>query len=282
MKKLLLLGLAFAITVSAAFAGGNKDAGGSLEKIKKSGVIRIGVFSDKIPFGYVDEKGDYQGYDVYFARRIAKDLLGDEKKVRFVPLEAAARVASLEADKVDIVLANFTKTDERAKLVDFALPYMKVKLGLVSPDSAPITDIQQLIGNPLPLIVNKGTTAEIYFRENYPTIQLLAFDQNTEAFNALKDGRGAALAHDNTEVFAWAILNAGFSVPNSVGSIGNADTINPAVRKGNAELLNWLNDEIANKLGDNFFHEDYKATLEPVYGNNVDPEAVVVEKGVVR
>jgi polar amino acid transport system substrate-binding protein len=180
------------------------------------------------------------------------------------------------------VLANFTKTDERAKLVDFALPYMKVKLGIVSPDSKPITGIEQLIGNPLPLIVNKGTTAEIYFREQYPNIQLLVFDQNTEAFNALKDGRGAALAHDNTEVFAWAILNPGFSVPNPVGSIGNADTINPAVRKGNAELLAWLNDEITGKLGDAFFHEDYKATLEPVYGNKVDPESVVVEKGVVR
>jgi polar amino acid transport system substrate-binding protein len=281
MKKLMLVGLALVLTVSAVSARGKSD-GGSLDKIRKAGVIRIGVFSDKIPFGYVDEKGAYQGYDVYFARRIAKDLLGDEQKVQFVPLEAAARVASLESDKVDIVLANFTKTDERAQLVDFALPYMKVKLGLVSPDSAPITDIEQLADNPLPLIVNKGTTAEIYFRENYPNIPLLAFDQNTEAFNALKDGRGAALAHDNTEVFAWAILNPGFSVPNSVGSIGNADTINPAVRKGNAELLAWLNDEIANKLGDTFFHEDYRATLEPVYGNKVDPEAVVVEKGVVK
>ena len=281
MKRLVLTVLACALTVSAVFAGGKSDTG-SLERIRKAGVVRIGVFSDKIPFGYVDEHGEYQGYDVYFARRIAKDLLGDEKKVQFVPLEAAARVASLESDKVDIVLANFTKTEERAKLVDFALPYMKVKLGLVSPDSAPITGIEQLVNNPLPLIVNKGTTAEIYFRENHPNIKLLAFDQNTEAFNALKDGRGAALAHDNTEVFAWAILNPGFSVPNSAGSIGSADTINPAVRKGNAELLAWLNDEIANKVGDNFFHEDYRATLEPVYGSKVDPEAVVVEKGAVR
>lgn len=217
MKKCAVFGAAAVVMLSLVFASCGKSGGGTIAAIKKAEVIRIGMFSDKIPFGYVDEKGEYQGYDVYFARRIAKD-----------------------------------------------------------------PDIAQLSGNPLPLIVNKGTTAEIYFRENHPDIPLLAFDQNTEAFNALKDGRGAALAHDNTEVFAWAILNPGFSVPNSVGSIGNADTINPAVRKGNAELLAWLNDEISAKLGDTFFHDDYKATLEPVYGSKVDPESVVVEKGAVR
>ena len=46
----------------------------SLDAIKKSGTIKIGVFSDKKPFGYVDDKGKYQGYDVYFANRLAKDL----------------------------------------------------------------------------------------------------------------------------------------------------------------------------------------------------------------
>ena len=44
----------------------------------------------------------------------------------------------LVADKVDITLANFTKTPERARVVDFALPYMKVSLGVVSPDGAVI------------------------------------------------------------------------------------------------------------------------------------------------
>ena len=45
----------------------------SLDEIKAAGVVRIGVFSDKAPFGYVDSKGEYQGYDVYFAKRIAQD-----------------------------------------------------------------------------------------------------------------------------------------------------------------------------------------------------------------
>jgi polar amino acid transport system substrate-binding protein len=280
MKKGILKGaalalLAFAVTVSA-FAKGAQEQG--VDAIKKAGKVRIGVFTDKDPFGYVDSKGVYQGYDVYFARRIAKDLLGSESKVEFVPVEAASRVEFLQSGKVDIILANFTVTPQRAEVVDFALPYMKVALGIVSPDSAPITDISQLKGKKL--IVDKGTTAEQYFTENYPDIELLKFDQNTEAFNALLDGRGAALAHDNTFLFAWAVQHPGYTT--TIESIGSLDTIAPAVQKGNKTLLDWLNNEISTGLGATFFHDDYKATLIPVYGNTVDPESVVVEKGQVK
>ena len=50
----------------------------SIEAIKQRGTIKIGVFSDKAPFGYVDSNGENQGFDVYIAKRFAKDLLGDE------------------------------------------------------------------------------------------------------------------------------------------------------------------------------------------------------------
>jgi len=272
VKTLIMLTLALTLAAPAAFAAGE------LDKIKAAGKIRIGVFSDKPPFGYVDENGDNDGYDVYFAKRIAKDLLGDESKVEFVLVEAASRMEVLESNKVDIVLANFTVTEERAKRVDFAKPYMKVALGVVSPEKAVITDVAQLKGQKL--IVNKGTTADSYFSEKHPEITLLKYDQNTEAFNALRDGRGAALAHDNTLIFAWINENPGFKA--GIDFLGNLDTIAPAVKKGNTELLEWLNEEIV-KLGqENFFHADYEATLKPIYGDTVDPETVVIEGGVIN
>lgn len=255
-----------------------EDAAGtarSLEDIKASGTIKIGVFSDKNPFGYVDENGEVQGYDVYFAKRIAKDLLGSEDAVEFVYVEAASRVEYLESAKVDIILANFTVTDERKEKVDFALPYMKVALGVVSPEGALITDVEQLNGKKL--IVVKGTTAESFFTENYPDIELVKFDEYQEAYDALADGRGDAFSTDNTEVLAWALQNPGFAV--GIESIGNLDTIAPAVQKGNAELLNWINEEIKALADEQFFHADYEETLAPVYGESVDPESLVVEGG---
>ncbi len=247
----------------------------TVDEIKKSGKIVIGVFSDKAPFGYVDENGKYQGYDVYFAERIAKDLGVD---VEYVSTDPASRVEYAATGKVDIILANFTVTEERAQQVDFALPYMKVKLGIVSPDSALITDVEQLKGKQL--IVVKGTTAETYFEKNYPEITLQKYDEYADAYNALLDGRGDAFSTDNTEVLAWAIKNPGFTV--GIDALGNADTIAPAVQKGNTTLLNWLNEEIENLGKENFFHADYEATLAEVYGDAANPDNLVVEGGKVE
>ncbi|MFT4104152.1 MAG: cysteine ABC transporter substrate-binding protein [Lacrimispora sp.] len=290
-KKVLgaLLGVAMAASLLAGCgqAGGTKESAGAaggasaqartLEEIKKDGTIKIGVFSDKNPFGYVDSNGEIQGYDVYFAKRMAKDLLGGEDKVEFVYVEAASRVEYLKSAKVDVILANFTVTDERKEQVDFALPYMKVALGVVSPDANLIKDVAELKDKTL--IVVKGTTAETYFSQNHPEVKLLKFDEYQEAYDALLDGRGDAFSTDNTEVLAWAIQNKGFTV--GIESIGNLDTIAPAVQKGNKELLDWINSEIETLGKEQFFHKNFEETLKPVYGDEIDPENLVVEGGQV-
>lgn len=277
-KKITALLAAAAAALSLAACASNDGASNAgfrtVDEIKKSGEITIGVFSDKNPFGYVDNNGEYQGYDVYYAKRIAQDL-GVELKL--VPVEAASRVEFLETGKVDIILANFTVTEERAQKVDFALPYMKVALGVVSPESAPINDVSELNGKTL--IVVKGTTAETYFTENCPEVKLQKYDEYNEAYSALQDGRGDAFSTDNTEVLAWAMANPGFTV--GVESLGSLDAIAGAVTKGNTTLLNWMNDEIKALADEQFFHADYDATLAAVYGTSVDKDNLVVEGGVM-
>lgn len=271
--KVLALALALSLLFAAAALADSRVR--TLQDIKDSGTLVIGVFSDKKPFGYVDENGDYQGYDVYFARRLAQDL-GVELKL--VSVDAPNRVEYLTSAKVDIILANFTVTPARAEVVDFALPYMKVALGVVSPDSALITTAEQLAGKTL--IVSKGTTAETYFAENHPEVRLLKFDTYTEAFNALLDGRGDALSTDNTEVLAWALENPGFTV--GIESLGSLDTIAPAVQKGNDTVRAYIDEEIKALAAENFFHADFDATLKDVYGEAVNPDSLVVEGGVIE
>ena len=247
----------------------------TVQEIKDSGVIRIGVFTDKAPFGYIDENGKNQGYDVYFTDRLAKDL---GVQVEYISLDPASRVEYAETGKADIVAANFTVTPERAEKVDFSLPYMKVSLGVVSPDGAVIKSVEELKDKTL--IVSKGTTAEYYFSKNHPEIKLQKYDSYADAYNALLDGRGDAFSTDNTEVLAWAKSNPGFTV--GIESLGDVDTIAVAVQKGNTDLLDWINNEIKELGKENFFHEAYKATLEPIYGDSADPDSIVVEGGEVK
>ncbi|EOR08948.1 cysteine ABC transporter substrate-binding protein [Acinetobacter genomosp. 15BJ] len=245
----------------------------SIEQIKKNGVVRIGVFSDKPPFGYLDAQGKNQGFDVEIAKHVAKDLLGDENKVQFVLTEAANRVEYLKANKVDIIFANFTVTPEREQVVDFAKPYLKVALGVVSPKDKPITDLAQLKDQTL--LVNKGTTADSFFSKQHPEIKLQKYEQNTETFDALKDGRGVALAHDNLLVLAWAKENPNYTV--GITNLGEQDLIAPAVQKGNKELLDWLNQDLEKLAKQGVIHQAYEKTLKPVYGDGIPAKDLIIE-----
>lgn len=238
----------------------------SLEQIKKNGVFRVAVFADNPPFGYVDSSGKPQGFDVVLAKKVTNDLLGDESKVEFVVTEAANRVEFLKSGKADAVFASFSVTPERKEVVDFAQPYLKAALGIVSPKAKTITDIQQLDGKTL--IVNKGSTSDLYFTKNYPKINLLKFEQNTDAFNALKDGRGDAISQDSTYALAWAKENPTFVA--GIQQIGNQDFIAPGVKKGNTQLLNWLNTEIKTLQKNGEIQKIYDQTLKPIYGAELD------------
>ena len=254
---------------AAGSAAGSDTVYRTLDEIKADGTVNIGVFSDKNPFGYVDENGEYQGYDVYFANRLGEDL-GVE--VNFVSTEAANRIEYLQTGKVDIILANFTVTPERAEEVDFALPYMNVALGVISPDSNVITSLDDWKADDQ-MIVISGTTAETYLVKNYPNIPLQKYDSYATAKNALENGNGVAWANDNTEVIAFAKQNTGYTV--GIPSLGSQDTIAPAVSQGNTTVLDWLNEEIKALGEENFFHKDYEETLVDTYGLDYEDELVV-------
>jgi len=278
-KKIAAAGLAAVTALSllagTAIAQEADTVYRTVDEIKESGTINIGVFSDKAPFGYVDEYGKYQGYDIYFAERIGEDL-GVE--INYVSTEAASRIEYLQTGKVDIILANFTVTEERAQEVDFALPYMNVALGVVSPNDRVITDLSE-IGSDDRVIVISGTTAETYLVKNNPEITLQKFDTYASAKEAFENGTGVAWANDNTEVIAFAIENEGYTV--GIDELGNADTIAPAVSKGNESLLNWLNEEIKSLGEEKFFHAAYEATLAEIYGLDYE-DTLVVEGGDVE
>ena len=228
----IIMGIvALIVVVSAAYFGFtqpnlNSGTAGSrwsnengVSEIKRRGYIRVAVFGDLPPYGWVNEQGKRVGYDV----------------------------------------------------VDFAKPYMKVSVGVISPKNAPINSAQELKGKKL--IVTKGTTAENYFAKQ-SGVNLLKFDSKTQQFNALKNGRGAALADDNSYLYAWVKKNPKYVV--GIKSIGPRQYVAPAVKKGNRSLLKWTNHEITKLTKEGFFVQDYQKELAPYFGKDIKPTDIVL------
>ncbi|MGN4821598.1 transporter substrate-binding domain-containing protein [Bacillus cereus group sp. MYBK139-2] len=286
MKKFLTFIIIGLLSILVVACGSNEKKtektsakpSGKIEEIKERGELVVAVFTDKPPFGYVDKDGKNVGFEIDMAKRFAKDLLGDESKVKFVPVEAASRIPYLQSDKVDFVLANMTATDERKKVVDFTNPHLKVAVQVLVKDGSPIQSVKDLEGKKV--IVTKGTTADIYLTKNMKNVELIKFDKNTEALQALKDGRADAYAQDNLVLLSWANKNPGFHLLKD--KLGGDDLIAIAVKKGNKEVHDWINKELE-KLGkENFLHTLYDKHLKEEFGPQISPESVITEGGKVN
>ncbi|AGK99532.1 transporter substrate-binding domain-containing protein [Clostridium pasteurianum] len=283
MKKILMtICLVLLVGLTGCSSNPSKKinaAPGSLEAIKNAGTIKIGIFSDDAPFCYQDADGSFKGYDVELGKRIAKELIGDENKITWVVMNPANRIPYLQTGKVDLMLADFTVTDDRAKSVDFTLPYEKVSIGVVSSEKAPINSVDDLKGKTL--AVNTGTTADGYFSKNSPDVKLLKIDAITDGYQALVSGRASAFAQDNTLLLSWAKKNPGYVV--GIKELGNKDYIAGAVKKGNKELLDYVNGLIKGKLNDEqFFHKDFDNTLKSSFPADFTADQIVVEGGKTK
>ncbi|MFE1523097.1 transporter substrate-binding domain-containing protein [Schaalia turicensis] len=242
------------------------------EQIKEAGSIRIGTFADKAPFGSLVGKNTYEGYDIVYGDRLGKDL---GVKVEWVPVDASSRVEFLKSGKVDIILANFTVTPERAAQVDFANPYMKVSFGAVSSAKDPVRSEAELANKNI--IIVKGTSQDAWITANHPEWKVTKYEQYTEATNALTDGRGDVWITDNTEALAFTEQNKDFVT--GIASFGEESTIAAAVQQGNTELRDWINNNLVDLGKENFFHKDFEQTLAPVYGTAISPDELVIEGG---
>ncbi|GHV08791.1 amino acid ABC transporter substrate-binding protein [Campylobacterota bacterium] len=277
MKRLIsLLVAALFLFALVAVTRETSSTDTAIDEIKNRGFLRVAVLVDNPPFGFVDSDGKNQGYDVYFARRIAKELLGSEDQIEFVPTTLEKRSTMLENNSVDIVLAGYSVTEERRQVVDFCQPYYKTAIGVISRENDLIRSVSQLDGQRL--IVIRDSTAEKYFATRHPNVTLLRFTEIEGAYNALKNGEARAMAGDNTSLLGWVVRNNGYAM--GVRSLGKVTPIAPAVKKDNAELRDYIN-EVIFKLGkEQFAHKAFYATLQPFYGSRIAPEDLVIEGGM--
>lgn len=262
MKKLRLATL-LALSLLAGLAQADR-----LDDIKKNGVLRVAAFDSNPPFGFIDpQTRQIAGLDVDYAKELAERL---GVKLELVPTNPANRIPLLTASKVDIVLANFTITEERAKQVNFSIPYFASgqqfiarKGTLSSPDQ---------LGS-LRIGVDKGTTNEIVLREKYPSAKLVAYDDTPFAFTALRNGNVQAITQDGPKLVGL-LANVPdrdkYEIPPF--SISD-DLIGAGLPKGEERLTEFVNESLreleasgrAQAIYDTWFGPDSRTPLTRIF-----------------
>lgn len=172
-----------------------------LADVEARGHLVIGVKYDSPPFGFMDADGQLKGFEIDLARELARRLVGDPKKVRFVQVNTSTRVATLNARQVDFVLATMTITPQRAKVVNFTKPYYKAAQGVMVKQQSGINALEDLKTRKLIYVI--GSTGEANLKQMFPNARLLGFKSSTEAFSAFNAGRADAFSTDDTILYGF-------------------------------------------------------------------------------
>ena len=170
----------------------------------------VGVKQDAGSFGYLNEKGEHEGFDIDVAKYIAKEITGSEKNVKFVTVTSNTRIESVTAGEVDIVIATMSNTDSRRYLIDFSIPYYTAGQTAVVKKKSKIYTFADLKDKTT--IVVLGSTSEQNLRRVIPTAKIVGYSNYEEAFQALKDGKGDALSTDDTIISGFLVKNKDYRV----------------------------------------------------------------------
>ena len=167
-----------------------------LDVVLKRDKLIVGTYSTSPPLAYVDEKGDLVGFEIDLAHEIAKDLLGDPKKVEFVVLQSDGRFPSALSGKIDFGLCSTTITGDRAVRIAFTRPYLDTGNSVVVRKDAHIKTIQELNDPKFTYAILNVPPAIERAKQVLPNVKQLLLDSPSALFLAVKTGRATAFDID--------------------------------------------------------------------------------------
>jgi general L-amino acid transport system substrate-binding protein len=179
---------------------------GVLDRVKNRGRLICGVHGSLPGFGFLNENGEWTGFDVDYGRAIAAAVLGDPSKVEFVPLKAPERFPALQTGEIDVLIRNTTWTLTRDTQVgaDFAPPTFYDGQGFLLPKDLGVTSLKELAGASIG--VTAGSTTELNLAD---TMRALGVDYNPVVFeeidtlyNSYEQGRCDVVTSDKSQLVA--------------------------------------------------------------------------------
>ncbi len=244
MKKFFVLGVSLMVMLSILLTGcggpqGETATNDTLQRVMEAKKVKVGVLPDYAPWGSRNAQGEFEGYDVDLAKLLGEAL---NVEVEIVPVEAPNRVPSLVSNKVDVIIACLTPTDERAKSVNFTIPYAAAGLvPMVNADNNTIKSYKDLAGKKVAIV--RGGTPDLLTAKAVPEAELVRFDTIADAYTAFKTGKAEAFVEEDTFVFTEIKNNPQYK---AVGEPFSTELIAIAVKKNDPEWLNYLNNFLTN------------------------------------
>ncbi|MBM9504094.1 transporter substrate-binding domain-containing protein [Actinacidiphila acididurans] len=241
----------------ATATGSPVDVGAPLpDEVKSKGKLTVGVKCDYPPFGYIDESSKNAGFEIDIAHQLASYAFGDPNALTLTCVTGSNRVSFLTSKRIDLIEATMNYTQERAQTIDFSTPYFDSGVKLLVPKDSPITSFGQLAGKSV--ISISGATASLWLSQCMKDVKQSLFTETSQALTALNQKRGVAFAQDDTLLLDLAAKNSALKV------VGDAKADSPwgmGVRKGDTQMLTWLNAALAHLQQADFFWTDFRKTV---------------------
>ena len=247
---ILRLGWVAKAVMVLMIAAGTAQAG-QLQEILDRGEIVVGIALGGEPIGFRNQRNEPTGYDVDVARLLAEKL-GVELEI--VEVTGGNRVPMLQSRQIDIIIANITATLERAKVIDFTMPYLRAGIKILAQRDAGIERIEDLDGRKV--VVGRGGTGEQLVKRLAPGAELVYVDSYApEGILLMRQGRAEAALEDNSLIDYTAKQYPERLV--ALPQMYTSDAICFGVRKGDADFLRWLDMFISEYVRSGLYREYY-------------------------
>lgn len=227
----------------------------TIDEIKKKGSITIGMLVDFPPYGTVDASNQPDGYDADVAKLYAKDL---GVKLNLVPVTGPNRIPYLLTNKVDLLIASFSPTPERAKQVQFSRPHSAATIVLYAPKKTNVKTAEDMKG--LRIAVARASTQDQAVTQMAPQgTDIRRFDDDASAMQALMSGQVDAIGCATT-VAAQIAQRVGDGYETKL--VLRQQFMAPAMRLGQADLLASVNGFIEKNVANGELDKLYRKWLE--------------------
>ena len=241
------------IAIMMIFVAMGLLAGCGSEK-KAERVVRFGTEPTFAPFEFQQEGSkEFAGFDMDLARAIGKKM---GVKVEIVNMGFDGLIPALNAGNIDVAIAGMSITAERAKTVEFSVPYYKSGLAvMVKKENTTIKGIEDLKGKKIAAQI--GTTGAMEAHK-IPNATVVEFNNNVEASLELKNGGAEAVINDLPVVAYFLGQGKGSEFAKIVGNTVSSEDYGMAVKKGNTKLVGEINDALAAMKKDGEYDKIYK------------------------